>query len=100
MRWPYAVGGQGELGRERRVAGAELEGFGDQLVVDGLITLPDRGPALRESQTRCRHRQHREQGQDGKGTPPQAAAADGGPLAGLQEVTLGAAQDRRAGRVR
>src|SRR6516164_4583387 len=44
-RAPHAVGGQVELGRQRGVAGAVLEGFGDDLVVDGLVTLVDRGRA-------------------------------------------------------
>ena len=100
MGWLYAVGGEGELCRERCVAGAELEGFSDHLVVDGLVTLPDRCRPLREGEACCRHRQHGQHGKDSKGAPPPAAAAGGGPFAGLQEAALGAGEDRGARRVR
>ena len=99
MGWLDAVGGQGELGRERRVAGAELEGFGDHLVVDGLVTLPDRCRALMQSDARRCHRQDGQQGQEGETAAPPAAAAGGGPFAGVQEAALRAGEGRGARRV-
>ena len=89
MRWLDAVGGEGELGRERGVAGAELEGFGDHLVVDGLVTLPDRGRTLIEGDARCRHRQDGQQGQDRESAPPPPGAAARGVVSGVKERLAG-----------
>src|SRR5689334_4664569 len=87
-----AVGSQGELGRERCVAAAELQSISDYLVVDGLVTLPDRCCALGEGDARRRYRQYGQQGQDGETAAPPSAAAGGGAFAGLQEGVLGAGQ--------
>jgi len=70
-----AVGGEGELRRESCVAGAELKGFGDYLVIDRLVTLPDRCRALIEGEGRGRHCQYGQQREHGETGPPPAAAA-------------------------
>ncbi len=71
----HAVGGQVELGRERGVAAAELEGFGDGLVVDGLVALPEGGRALLDSDEQQGGRHDCQHGQDGDGAPAQHGGA-------------------------
>ena len=91
-----AVGGEGELGRERCVAGAELEGLSDYLVVDGLVTLPHRGRPLGERDDRCCHRQCGQQGEDHETVPPPPGAAARGVVSGAEERRV-ARQRRVAG---
>ena len=95
-----AVGGEVELGRERRVAGAELEGFGDDLVVDGLVALPDRGRALGGRDDRRHYRQGGQQRQDREGAaPPPGAAARGVPGGAEERPAGGRQRGVAAGRV-
>ena len=89
MGWPDAIGGEGELSRERYVTGAELEGFSDYLVVDGLVTLSDSCPTLREGDARCNNRQDRQHGEDGKTAVPPPGAAARGVLSGAEERPTG-----------
>jgi hypothetical protein len=97
LRWPDAVGGEGELGRERRVAGGRPQGFGDHLVVDGLVTLPDRGRPLIPGHDRCRHGQPGQQGQDREGAASLSAAAARGAVSGAKERLAGGRERGVAG---
>ena len=97
----HTVGGQIQLRREPRIASAELDGFSDDLTVDGLVQLLDSrmlrldsGIALLKTNNKGdggyqgQHREHRD-----RGTPLAAGTGDG-PFAGMQEVALGAGQGR------
>ena len=97
---PEAVGGEVELRCERCITGAELEGFGDCLIIDGLVTLLEGGVALLEHEDEGGGGGPGQDREDGDGVAPFMAAAGGGTFAGMQEVTLDAGEGRVTGRVR
>src|SRR5262249_267294 len=94
--WMEAVSREGELRRERCVAGAELKGLGQYLVVNRLVTLPDQCSPLIKGHGRRRYRQHGQQGENGETAPLTTAAAGGGAVPRLQEGALGAGEGRGA----
>src|SRR5262249_10582563 len=73
------------------------EGFGDDLVVDGLVALPDGGRALRGRDDRGHYRQGGQQGQDRETAAPPPGAAARGVASGVEERPAGSRQRGVAG---
>ena len=66
----------------------KLERLGGHLVVDGLVTLLDRGRTLIEGEAGCQHRHYGQQGQDRDAAPPPPVVPAGGVVSGVEERLL------------